>query len=581
VVQSNYSVTFVESGLASGTSWYVNMTIGNQKVSMVSTTADVVFSVPDDNTYQYTVDSPIAAGISYSGFSTNQYVASPSVGTVTVSGSSPAPIRITYTEQYLILMSAAPTGDGLVFPGITYEDTGANIVITAVPTSPNVEFSGWTGVCFLPTAPFICTGSYTGSNNPADVTVNGVTLEAATFVNKTFNATFTETGLPANCLWNVTLNGTTSGSTTPEIQFAEPSGTYPYSIQSPVNHGAASRYVTGKTSGTTTINLAPSTVNISFYPEYLLSVGVASSGGGTVTPASGWLDSGSLVTLSATPSPGYTFIGWQGEGNGSYTGAESSTQLRVVGPITETASFGKIYNVIFTENGLPANKSWSMTLGSIRANATTSNISFPAIDGSYNFSVGLVPGFIPSVHEGSIAVDGASTTMVVNFTASLYLLIFAESGLPSGTNWSVTVDGTTNSSGLTMIVFVESNGSYSYSIPAVSGYHMETSTGTAVVDGNSTEIEIKYTAIVPTPQVLGVNGNLGFLFLGLVLAVPMVIAVIVIAFIGLPGIGAPPEVSKDAKSSPKEESEEESKPAKKHRGPKVSEDATEEAEMDA
>ena len=61
--------------------------------------------------------------------------------------------------------------------------------------------------------------------------------------------------------------------------------------------------------------------------------------GGTVTPASGWKNSGAAVSIKAKPASGYSFTNWTGSGTGSYSGTTNPASITMGGPITETATF--------------------------------------------------------------------------------------------------------------------------------------------------------------------------------------------------------------------------------------------------
>ena len=65
--------------------------------------------------------------------------------------------------------------------------------------------------------------------------------------------------------------------------------------------------------------------------------------GGTVLPGSGWRNSGSIVSISATPTNNtqvsYHFEAWSGTGAGSYSGTNNPASITMNGPITENASF--------------------------------------------------------------------------------------------------------------------------------------------------------------------------------------------------------------------------------------------------
>jgi hypothetical protein len=50
--------------------------------------------------------------------------------------------------------------------------------------------------------------------------------------------------------------------------------------------------------------------------------------GGTVSPATGWENSGAAVSISAKAASGYGFTNWTGSGTGSFTESESSRSGR-------------------------------------------------------------------------------------------------------------------------------------------------------------------------------------------------------------------------------------------------------------
>ena len=65
--------------------------------------------------------------------------------------------------------------------------------------------------------------------------------------------------------------------------------------------------------------------------------------GGTVSPASGWKNSGTIVSITATPTNNtqvsYHFEAWSGAGGGFYSGTNNPASITMNGPITENASF--------------------------------------------------------------------------------------------------------------------------------------------------------------------------------------------------------------------------------------------------
>jgi len=61
--------------------------------------------------------------------------------------------------------------------------------------------------------------------------------------------------------------------------------------------------------------------------------------GGTVSPASGWKNSGAAASISAKAASGYSFTNWTGSGTGSFSGTINPASITMGGPITETATF--------------------------------------------------------------------------------------------------------------------------------------------------------------------------------------------------------------------------------------------------
>jgi hypothetical protein len=69
--------------------------------------------------------------------------------------------------------------------------------------------------------------------------------------------------------------------------------------------------------------------------QYYLTTAVSPSGGGTISPGSGWYSSGSAVLVSASPNSGYTFSGF----SGALSGKSTPQYVTMSGPSTVTANF--------------------------------------------------------------------------------------------------------------------------------------------------------------------------------------------------------------------------------------------------
>ena len=159
---------------------------------------------------------------------------------------------------------------------------------------------------------------------------------------------------------------------------------YAYNTSVPVSTG--SRYsfnsITGcglSTQSGTIVANSNCTVTGNYIQQYYLST--SSSSGGSVSPSSGWYNSGAQVTLSETPNTGYTFTGWTGTGTGSYTGSSASPSVTLNNPITETANF-QINQYTLTVN----NNGCSSVSGGGTYNYGTSASFSVSVPGGYTFN---------------------------------------------------------------------------------------------------------------------------------------------------------------------------------------------------
>src|SRR4029077_8133574 len=85
--------------------------------------------------------------------------------------------------------------------------------------------------------------------------------------------------------------------------------------------------------------------------------------GGSVSPARGWKNSGTGISISATPTnntlKSYSFSGWTGVGTGAYSGANNPASITMSAPITESAAFTQ-NPVQVTVQTNPAGRSFSV-----------------------------------------------------------------------------------------------------------------------------------------------------------------------------------------------------------------------------
>ena len=169
---------------------------------------------------------------------------------------------------------------------------------------------------------------------------------------------------------------------------------------------------------------------------------------GTISPASGMYDSGSIVTVTATPPAAtsgeqYAWQGWTGTGAGSYTGpgtpsGSSYTALvTMYGNVTETASWVLQYylTVTSTYDSASPSSGWFDSGSSI-----TASVASPVSGGS-----GTQYACTGWSGTGSVLASGSASavtftisvpsTITWNWETQYFLTVTSAYGTPGGGGW--------------------------------------------------------------------------------------------------------------------------------------------------
>jgi multidrug transporter EmrE-like cation transporter len=195
-------------------------------------------------------------------------------------------------------------------------------------------------------------------------------------------------------------------------------------------------------------------------------------------------------------------------------------------PTTITFTPLPTYAVTFTESGLLNGTAWYVNLTGGPSHVSTGpTMSFSEFNGTYNYTVATTNKSY-AAPGGAFTVNGTAVNESVTFTLVIYTVTFTETGLPSGTNWIVTLAGVSQASTTTTITFKESNGTYSWNLSAVAGYMASLSTGSIAVNGAAVQRSIAFT--VPTFLGLPEAEGVGYALLGGISAVIVVCAVVVV-----------------------------------------------------
>ncbi len=328
--------------------------------------------------------------------------------------------------------------DGAVTYTLSHTGGVAPVTYTLQASGP-----GLSGDTFTPTA----VGTYTVYYNTTDKvgSVSDVTATVTVHSKAMYPVTFTETGLPAKGkAWSVMFNGTVEKTTVTAhtatnttIEFDALNGSYVYEIIGPSGYQVSS----------------------------------PSPAGGTLTVAGAALPV--AVTMVKGPTPTLSV---------HETGIGAGVQwCAIVLPST-------------TSSGTP-----SLTVG-YELCSTTATIAFKnmtpgtyAIDGVQNDAeTDLVKVGSSWVVESQVYVTYSKAT-TVQFRYA-FLVTFTETGLTSGTSWSVTSQGQTLTSTTTTALLYLTNGTRGYTVHAVSGYKQTSMPpGHVVVAGGPASVSVTFT----------------------------------------------------------------------------------------
>jgi Divergent InlB B-repeat domain len=309
-----------------------------------------------------------------------------------------------------------------------------------------------------------------------------------------YTVTFEETGLVNGTSWWVDFDGNNTSSVAPTISFPAANDTYAFTDASVLSGGPGVQFETSVDNGTVVVNGTNVTVVIPYSTQYYLTTVPSPASGGTVAPPSGWFAAGAEVNLSAVPNSGFAFVNWSGSGNGSYSGTNATPVISMNGPITETATFGVGYSVDFEEHGLPDGAVWSVTFNNVTESGILDFLNFSVANGNYTYELAPISGFHADTYRGTVTVAGHDVTVQVNWTMVTYTVTFEETGLPSGTSWSVALNGTSESSTSSSIQFVVTNGTLPFTVTPVTGYTANVTGGTVPVHGANRTVLILWTS---------------------------------------------------------------------------------------
>ena len=322
---------------------------------------------------------------------------------------------------------------------------------------------------------------------PSTVYVHGKQdIVSITYTSITYLVSFDEHGLPPDT-WYVNLsNGLHNKATAPFSNiFSLQNGTYQYSVQS-----ANKMYEPTKANGTLTVHGHSLSISVTFtsLQQYEVEFNETGLPSGTMwsmtfNGVKSTSQGSSIIFMAMNATYSYSVGSVHG-----YVPSSSSGSITVDGSnVYSTVSFRSAaqYLVVFDENGLASGTSWSVTMNNNTQVSDGSQIIFQVVNGNYNYYTSA-SGYISTPSSGTVKVDGSNQFLQIQFTQKLYTVTFTEAGLPPGSQWTVVLNGVSESSTNTTIIFMEPDGTYSfstYSIALYGAFNPEPSSGRITVNG--------------------------------------------------------------------------------------------------
>jgi DNA-binding beta-propeller fold protein YncE len=378
------SVVFLEPGTPAPSTGY---TVTFETVPSSCTVTFDGVSYPDGTEASgvaagtYPLVANVCSGESFSSWSsTAGSVASPTAASTTLTVSASGTVTGTYaavTTGYTVNFQVYPSTCSITFGGTSYTN-GQQVTGVAGGSYPLLA-NACTGETF---SAWSSTAGTLGSTS-ADST--SVLVSSSGIVNGTFTATppgtylvsFVETGLPTGTSWSITLAGTPLTQSSATISSAEADGTYDYTV------GTVEGYTSNVTSGSVVVSGSDQIVYIGFSAASSSPHGSSSPGGLTDTDLAliGGLILASLILI-------FFFL--------------------VARPHR--------YPLVFTQSGLPAETTWSVTVDGALQTSSAVAIEFQVAVGTHSFEVGPVTGYDRNPSAGSIEMSKDRRMVPVAFS---------------------------------------------------------------------------------------------------------------------------------------------------------------------
>ena len=313
---------------------------------------------------------------------------------------------------------------------------------------------------------------------------------------------FREAGLLPGLAWGVILPGVLYPTAEPAVwipSWSVPYGSIGFAVAAPDGWSAAPK------SGAVSFNGSNQTVLINFSRPYFSvtfdAAGLPAGSSWTVS-LGGIFESNRTVGGSATD----TFTVPNGTYDYAIAPVEGYTQSSIPysGLLTINGSNVNVgvafslslYDIRFTESGLPAGLSWSVVVNGTTRSSVGGPLDFPDANGTYSYLITGIPGWTQSTipYRGNLTIAGSNDSLSTSWREVEYGVRVSEQGLASGVEWAVSLDGSLLTSSANSTQTSLPNGTYPFTVDLLTtaGYTVSPDRGNLTVDGSAVTLVLVY-----------------------------------------------------------------------------------------
>ncbi len=174
------------------------------------------------------------------------------------------------------------------------------------------------------------------------------------------------------------------------------------------------------------------------------------------------------------------------------------------------------YSLTFSAQGSSAPATWNLSVDGAVTAVRGSIWTIETTNATLAWTVSA-PGWSLPAYRGNVVVNGANGQVNLSFSRVEYAVTFTEHGLPTGTNWSVTFNGTLRFGSIANLSFFAPNGTYAYTIGNVSGYAPARVNGSVSLNGASGAVAVTFASVPTSPS--GSSSTILWVGIGVVLLI--------------------------------------------------------------